>query len=54
MSIWEAALTFLFFPLLVSLAYIADRDFFRSKTSPEKQANGMEMDGADGKCVTVA
>lgn len=45
-ELWEALLTFLFFPLLVALAYAADRDFFKAKTSPEKEA--MELDGITG------
>lgn len=30
-EVWEAVLTFLFFPLLVILAYVADRNFFRDR-----------------------
>lgn len=32
-ELWEAVLTFLFFPLLVIVAYIADRNFFRKSPS---------------------
>ena len=30
-ELWEAILTFIFFPLLVFLAYLADRNFFRDR-----------------------
>lgn len=32
-DLWEAILTFLFFPILVILAYIVDKDFCRKKTT---------------------
>ena len=40
-DIWEALLTFLFFPLLVGFAYSADKDFFKKgavKVSPASHA----------------
>ena len=46
-EVWEAGLTLIFFPVLVALAYTADRDFFKpnNKTSPAKDGGGTELDG---------
>ena len=35
-DLWEAILTFLFFPLLVLTAYAADKNFFRKSTKEQK------------------
>lgn len=54
-DLWEAVLTFIMFPLLVFLAYFADRDFFRSRFRESKgngvavaTSNGMELDKVTG------
>lgn len=41
-SIWEAVITFLLFPIMVILAYIADKDFCSEKIDPTAQ-NGIEL-----------
>lgn len=38
-EVWEAALTLLFFPILVLLSYSADRDFFRSPSVGDAKAS---------------
>ncbi|CAG5125255.1 unnamed protein product [Candidula unifasciata] len=37
-EVWEAVLTFVFFPLLIVVAYLADKDFFLKKEKRHRQA----------------
>ncbi|KAK7254759.1 calcium:sodium antiporter [Aureococcus anophagefferens] len=54
-EIWEAIFTFLFFPILVALAYAADRGYFdTAKISPVSSARhpeGHQADGPDPKVL---
>lgn len=45
-EIWEAVLTFAFFPLLVSVAYVVDKHCYRPKASKEK-ANAEDNEEED-------
>ena len=38
-EVWEALLTFLFFPILVALAYAADNNFFRPQPRDKTQVD---------------
>ncbi|GFR95839.1 sodium/calcium exchanger [Elysia marginata] len=43
-EVWEAVLTFLFFPLLIIIAYLADKDFcMKKKDSYDTQFVGIPM-----------
>lgn len=46
-ELWEAVVTFLFFPILVITAYIADRNFFR-KPPPTSDAVKKFAVGSNG------
>jgi solute carrier family 8 (sodium/calcium exchanger) len=48
-DLWESLLTFLFFPILVALAYMADAGFFskRNKVGPESNVTGVMSDGVN-------
>ena len=46
-DLWEALLTFIFFPVLVGLAYMADAGYFsrRNQVVPESSVSGIKQDG---------
>eukprot|EP00736_Rhodelphis_marinus_P003542 Rmarinus@m.9672 len=44
-EIWEAVVTLLFFPLLLFLAYAADRNWFRYRVATEEHIIGVEYGG---------
>ena len=46
-DLWESLLTFLFFPILVILAWMADAGYFskRNKVTPESNVTGIKADG---------
>ncbi|CAH1793840.1 unnamed protein product [Owenia fusiformis] len=43
-DLWEAIVTLLMFPILVILAYVADKDFFRSRKSDAGVETGVGLD----------
>ncbi|KAK2160732.1 hypothetical protein LSH36_127g04060 [Paralvinella palmiformis] len=47
-ELWEAIITFLFFPVLVIVAYLADKNFFRKK-KPKTQDIPIGFDLAEGQ-----
>lgn len=51
-ELWEAILTFLFFPILVFLAYVADRNFFQDSTKVHKDSI-VEMGTIAGKYFDI-
>jgi len=53
-EIWEAFLTFLFFPILVFVVYAADRNWFMgSKVSPEEEQQ-TDIEAPEGPAGTIA
>lgn len=53
-DVWEAALTFLFFPILVFLAWAADKNFFRAPSVSDTKTS-MELGTMAGEylCFTI-
>ncbi|XP_078690890.1 sodium/calcium exchanger 2-like isoform X3 [Branchiostoma floridae x Branchiostoma belcheri] len=43
MDLWEAIVTFMFFPILVILAYIADKDYCSRRVDVEKETDHLEL-----------
>ncbi|KAI8500976.1 hypothetical protein Bbelb_210710 [Branchiostoma belcheri] len=46
MDLWEAIVTFMFFPILVILAYIADKDYCSRRVDVEKETDHLELEYA--------
>lgn len=50
-EIWEAVVTFLFFPVLVGISYAADKGMFNVTFLPKKTSKQMEVDSGTGKTL---
>ncbi|XP_078609656.1 sodium/calcium exchanger 3-like isoform X4 [Branchiostoma floridae x Branchiostoma japonicum] len=51
MDLWEAIVTFMFFPILVILAYIADKDYCSRRVDVEKETDHLELEESQSGTV---